>query len=108
MRVLVQMKSTAKVRFEHVDVQNESRICPPDAPPAQGLPEKIIVIGPVDRDLPPGYRVTFLQDRCVSSKKMPQHHEFFSRSFRGIVRKTHQLISLVFGNKLSLSLENCS
>jgi hypothetical protein len=29
------------------------------------------------------------------------------RSF-GIVRKTHQLISLVLGNKLSLSLENCS
>jgi hypothetical protein len=62
MRVLVQMKSSVKVRFEHVDVQNESRICPPDALPAQGLPEKIIVIGPVDRDLPPGYHVTFLQE----------------------------------------------
>ena len=62
MRVLVQMKSSAKVRFEHVDVQNESRVCPPDVPPIQGMPEKIIVIGPAYRDLPSGYRVAFLQE----------------------------------------------
>lgn len=62
MRVLVQMKSSTKVRFEHVDIQNESRVCPPDVPPIQGLPEKIIVIGPAYRDLPPGYTVTFRQE----------------------------------------------
>lgn len=62
MWVLVQMKSSTKVRLEHVDVPNESRRCPPDVPPGEGLPEKIIVIGPVYRDLPAGYRVTFLQE----------------------------------------------
>jgi hypothetical protein len=63
LRVLVQMNHPAHLRFEHVDVQNESRICAPDSPAGQGLPEKIVVFKPlVSRNPPPGYRLTFTSE----------------------------------------------
>jgi hypothetical protein len=59
LRVLVRAQSGVAVPFEHLNVRNESRNCPPELTPAIP-PDKIVMIGAYQPEsLPQGYRATF-------------------------------------------------
>ncbi len=60
LRVLIRARLGKDIRFEHIDVQNPSRYCPPELPPNRGTPEEIVVIGTYNPQLIPlGYHSVF-------------------------------------------------
>jgi hypothetical protein len=60
LRVLIRAHLGNEVQFEHIDVQNPSRYCPPELPLNRGTREEIVVIGPYDPQLiPVGYHSVF-------------------------------------------------
>ena len=60
LRVLIRARLGKDVRFEHIDVQNPSRYCPPELPPNRGTPDEIVVIGSYNPQLiPVGYHSVF-------------------------------------------------
>ena len=59
-RVLVRMRLGSQPIFEHINVQNESRTCPPETTESFRSPDKIVVIGsPPAFTPPPDYVPTF-------------------------------------------------
>jgi Dolichyl-phosphate-mannose-protein mannosyltransferase len=59
-RVLVRMRLGSQPIFEHINVQNESRTCPPETTQPLRSPDKIVVIGsPPAFTPPPDYVPTF-------------------------------------------------
>ncbi len=60
LRVLIRSHLGNEVQFEHINVRNPSRNCPPELPPNRGTPEEIVVIGPYNPQLiPVGYHSVF-------------------------------------------------
>jgi Dolichyl-phosphate-mannose-protein mannosyltransferase len=61
--VLVRTRMGSQVQFEHINVQNESRNCPPELSAQHGLPDEIVVIGSSVPFTPPlGYQSTFASE----------------------------------------------
>jgi Dolichyl-phosphate-mannose-protein mannosyltransferase len=73
LRLLVRMRLGTDVQFEHVNVRNESRNCPPEILTAHGLPDKVVVIGFfVPELLPSSYKASFVSDSIrVFAKEVP-------------------------------------
>ena len=62
-RLFVRSESKTHTQFEHLDVKNESRDCPPEVPSKYILPDKIVVIGSyTPESLPPGYKPAFVSE----------------------------------------------